>query len=155
MGSAEGLARGREKSSFERFLWRERNRMEHQIQTRRVPAHLFEKSIDLLVASNIAGIKRSIGTKLAHQVLDVFFQTLALVIENQTGSSAGPGFRNRPGDAPFVRDSEDDAVFTRENFFCHNRSTLPGLPTMKRLRTTVQGQTNFPFPLPLLGLIVS
>ena len=64
--------------------------------------------------------------ELAHQLLDVFLQPFALVIENQFRAGRGPRFRNRPRDAPLVRYSEYDADFSRQNLLRHNAVTIPG-----------------------------
>src|SRR5205085_10929532 len=100
------------------------HRVEEQIEPFSLAADLLEKRADLSVARHIAGEERSLLTKLADQFLDVFFQALALIIENQSCARGRPRLRDRPSDASFICDPKDDPSFACENLFSHNAQSL-------------------------------
>ena len=119
------LPRRADEIALERFLRRERHRVQHQIEPVRFPADLREKLRDLRVARNIAGKQRRAFAKLPHQFLDVLLQPLALIIENQTRPGRSPRLGDRPRDAPLVRHAENDANLPRQNLVRHNASPYP------------------------------
>ena len=103
------------KIAFERFLGRERDGMQHKIDTVGFAANFFKKRRDFFVAGNIARKQRGLFAKFTHEFLDVFLQPLALIIENQFCASIRPRFRDCPGDAAFVRHAKNDADFTGQD----------------------------------------
>ena len=98
--------------------------MQHKIDMFGFAAHFFEKSFDLLITGNVAGKERCFFSKLADELLDIFFQSLALIIKNQSRAGRGPRLRNRPGDAALVRHAKDYAGFSGQNLLGHNRKTI-------------------------------
>ena len=81
--------------------------------------------------------------KFADQLLDVFLQPFALVIENQSRAGRGPCLGDRPGDAALVRDAENDAGFACENLFLHTKVLKR---PMLRTRSRDDGKRRTTFP---------
>ncbi len=132
MRSPKSFARGAEKIAFQRFLRRESDGVKEKIEAIGLALNFFKKGGDLAIARDVAGIKGRISAELADEFLDVFFQAFALVIENQARARRGPRFRDRPGDAAFIGDAEDDTGFPCENLICHNERTLAALGPRER-----------------------
>ena len=81
-----------------------------------------EESVDLVILRDIAWIKRNVAAELAHEFFDIFFKSLALVVEDQLGPCPMPRLRKGPGDATLVRDAKDDAGLPGEDAFTHSSS---------------------------------
>src|SRR5947207_5887235 len=119
MRDPECFARCAEKIAFQCFLRREGKRMKHKVDMFGFGAHLFEESLDLVIARHITWKKRRFFSKLADELFQVFFQSLALIIKNQSRAGRGPRPRNRPGNAAFIRHAEDHAGFSCQNLLSH------------------------------------
>ena len=101
------------KIAFERFLRRERDRMQQKIDPISLASHFLEKRLDLGIVRNVAWKQRRLFPELADQFLDVLFQPFALIIEDQACPGIRPGFRDRPRDAALVRHAENNTGFAR------------------------------------------
>src|ERR1043166_998947 len=121
MRGTERFARRADEIAFQRFFRREGERMEHKIDMIGFAAHFFEKSLDLGVARHVAREKRRVLSELADEFFHIFFQSLALIIENQSRAGGGPGLGNRPGDTALVRHSEDYAGLSCQYLLNHKR----------------------------------
>src|SRR5207248_8580266 len=121
---AKSFAGRADKITFERFLGRESNGMQHEIEPVGFATDLPEKFGDVLVFGHVAWPKWRSFAKFAHQLLDIFLQALALVIENQLRSGRGPRFRDGPRDTPLVRHAKDKTELACENLLRHNALTI-------------------------------
>ena len=119
MGGAERFAGGADKIAFQRFLWGERQRVQHQIKPTSLAAHFFKKCADFFVARNVARHQWRFLSKFSDQFLDVFLQSLALIIKNEARAGAGPRFSNRPRDAALVRHAENETDLPFQNLLSH------------------------------------
>src|SRR5437660_11783966 len=108
-----------EKVTFQRFLGREGEGMQHKIDLIGFAAHLFEKSFDLAIARHITRKKRRFFSKLADELFQIFSQSLALIIKNQSLAGPGPRLCNRSSHAALIRDAEDDAAFAGQTLLSH------------------------------------
>ena len=146
MRGPKRFARRADEIALERFLRRERDRVEEQIEPLGLAADFFEKGSDLLRLSRRRRDKAACFAELADEFLDVFLQALALIIENQARARRGPSLGDRPGDAAFIRDAEDDAGFACENLFCHNAPTLGGIASRESPRLSAVNGAHFRTP---------
>src|SRR5436190_196296 len=141
MCRAERFACCTHKISFQRFPWRKRERMKHQIHAIGLYPHAFEKCLDLIVVGNVAGKQRSFFSKLADQFLNVFLQSFALIIKNQARTRGRPCFCDRPRDAALVCHAEDNADFSCQNLLRHKSlndtriSDIAKMPALARVVT--------------------
>ena len=117
--------------AFERFLRRERNRMEQQIDTISFAADFFEKCFDLGIVGNVTRKKRRFLAERGREFLHVFLQSLALIIENQTRAGVRPCLRDRPRDAALVRHTKYQANFSCQDLLSHRRATYAALSSGK------------------------
>src|SRR5437870_12661155 len=107
MRDPECFARCAEKITFQRFLGREGEGMQHKIDLIGFAAHLFEKSFDLAIARHITRKKRRFFSKLADELFQIFSQSLALIIKNQSRAGRAPRLSIRPTNPPLIPPPED------------------------------------------------
>ena len=96
--------------------------MQHQIDAIGLAPNVFEKCFNLIVAGDVAGEQRSFFSELSGQFLDIFFQSFALIIENQPRTRRGPSLCDRPGDAALVRYTKNESDFSCQNLVGHKKS---------------------------------
>ncbi len=131
MRGPEGFARRAHEVAFERFLRREGNRVQQQIEPVRFASNLAKKICDLFVFRDVTRMKRRPFAEFAHQFFDIFLQSLTLIIEDQFRAGRGPCFGNRPRNAAFVRHPENDTDLACQNLIRHDASPYAPFPPRK------------------------
>src|SRR2546423_259634 len=124
MRGAERFARCAHEIAFQSFLRRKRDRMQEKIDSIRFPAHFFEEILYFGVVRHVAWKERNLFTESRGQFLHVFFQPLALIVENQPCAGIRPCLRDCPCNRALVRDTEDKTDFSFQNGLGHTRSTI-------------------------------
>ena len=81
MGNSKCLAAGADKVAFQRFLRREGDRVQQQVQFAEFLTDDAEDAGDFVVFGHIARQNQCVRAEGASQLLDIFFQPLALVRE--------------------------------------------------------------------------
>ena len=69
-------------------------------------------------------MKRRSFAELADQLLDVLFDPLALVIENQPRAGCDPRLRNCPGDTALVRNAKNNSHLSFKDCLSHTSPTI-------------------------------
>ena len=87
-------------------------------------AHFFKKILYFGIVGNVAWEQRRFFSKSCRQFLHIFFQPLALVIENQPSAGGRPGLGNCPGDTALIRDTENNSHLSFQHWLRHTRSTI-------------------------------
>src|SRR5438132_7034608 len=98
--------------------------MKQKIDTISFSADFFEKTLYFGIARNVARKERCLLAKGGGQFFDVFLQSLALIIENQTCARGRPRLCNCPGDAALVRNAEHNSDLSFQHGLGHTRSTI-------------------------------
>src|SRR5436853_6382711 len=101
--------------------------MQQEIDPIGFATDFFEKRFDLGIIRDIAREKWRFFSKCSRQFLDVFFQALALVIENQTCTGFRPSLRDRPCNAALVRDTKNNSNLSFQHGLRHKRSTITAI----------------------------
>src|SRR5208282_425226 len=93
----KGLARGIDELAGEGLAGREGDAVEEEVDSVGAFGDFGEEGGDLVVRGDIAGENRGLGAEGGGEFLDVVLQTLALVIEDESGASLMPGLGDGPG----------------------------------------------------------
>ena len=110
VGDPKRLAGRVGEGAFQGLAGRECDRMQQDVQRPEIPGHLFEHPSDVFVPGYIARVDWGFRAERGHQFLEPF----PLVGECQSRAGGVPRLGDCPGDGPFVRDPENDPVFTRQ-----------------------------------------
>ena len=115
--------------------------MQEQIDPIGVTGHLFEERSNLRITGHIAGDSGDALAKRAGQLLDVFFESVALIIKNQPRPGLVPGLGNGPGNTAAVCDTKNKTNFTGERFFTHRPVIQTGLSAGSQSETLSLGNS--------------
>src|ERR1700730_2499187 len=109
--------------------------MKQKIDPVGLAADLFEETLYFAVVRNIARKQRRLFAERGGQLLDVFLQPLALIIENQTGAGIRPRLGNSPCDAAFVGDTKNNSNLSFQHTLRHTGSTITGITVAQQQRS--------------------
>ena len=106
-------ADGVEITAVELIRWRERDRVNQNVEAVPALGEPLEERVDLRVVGDVER-QRQVAAEVGRHALDAGFQLVVLVAERELGAFAAHGLRNAPGDRAVAREADDDGPLSCE-----------------------------------------
>src|ERR1700736_2101796 len=109
--------------------------MKQEIDPLRLAADFVEKILDVGVVRDVAWKQRRLFSERGGEFLDVFLQSLALIIKNQTRAGIRPGLGDRPRNAALVGDAKNNSDLSFQHWLRHTESTIAAITVAQQQRS--------------------